>query len=72
MEITNSNNRLKNKLKNITTEDLAKFLPWIIVALIVFFVIFYFVIQPVELGDQINFFLSSVIAIFAFIEGFSP
>jgi len=63
--------RMANRLRKVTTEDLAKLLPWIIVALIGFFVIFYFVLRPVEIDDQINFFLSSTIALFAFIEGFS-
>lgn len=32
---------------------------------------FYFALSPVETGDRINFFLSSTIALFAFIEGYS-
>jgi hypothetical protein len=71
METKNDSDQTINRLRRITTEDLAKLLPWIIVALISFFVIFYFVLRPVEMGDQINFFLSSTIALFAFIEGFS-
>lgn len=53
---------------------MAKLLPWITITLIGFFIAFYFVLQEkyaIKLGDQINFFLSSTIAIFAFIEGFS-
>ena len=70
---TNTNQLIK-KLRDINTETLAKLLPWITLVLIAFFIIFYFIIGQffvLELGDQINFLLSSTIAIFAFIEGFS-
>jgi len=67
----------KQKIINrltITTESLAKSLAWIAFIIIIFFVFFFFVLgrfYGLTLGDEINFFLSSVIAVFAFVEGFS-
>jgi hypothetical protein len=60
-----------DRLRRATTEDLARLLPWTVIALIGFFIIFYFVLRPIEMSDQISFFLSSAIALFAFIEAFS-
>ena len=63
--------RIINRLRRATTEDLARLLPWTIIALIGFFVIFYFILRPIEMSDQISFFLSSTIALFAFVQAFS-
>jgi hypothetical protein len=63
--------RIIDRLRRATTEDLARLLPWTVIALIGFFVIFYFILRPIEMSDQISFFLSSTIALFAFIEAFS-
>jgi hypothetical protein len=63
--------RIINGLRRVTTEDLARLLPWTVIALIGFFVIFYFVLRPAEIGDRISFFLSSTIALFAFVQAFS-
>lgn len=67
-------NRIMDRLK-ITTESLANFLPWIasVLTMILFFVFFFILgrFYALTLADEINFFLSSVIAVFALVEGLS-
>jgi len=71
---TKNENRIVARLRTITTESLAKWLLWIVSVLIIFFIIAFFVLGPyfgLTLGEEINFLLSSVIAVFAFVEGLS-
>lgn len=72
--VTVNKNQITGQLKSITTESLAKFLPWIAVILIIIFLVFFSILvrcYGLALGDGVNSFLSSVIAVFAFVEGFS-
>lgn len=68
--------RIENKKqkRTIITESIAIFMPWIAFAVIVISAISFFGLGRflgLTLGDDINFFLSSVIAMFALVEGFS-
>lgn len=74
MKAKSSNNWQAFKLEATKTERMSKSLVWIITVLIVILVVTFFgfgTYLGMALGDRINFFLSSAIALFAFVEGLS-
>ena len=61
-------------VKRTTTESLAKWLLWVVTSLIIIFGLVFLILVGfgvLILGEGINLLLSSVIAMFAFVEGYS-
>ena len=72
MKTNSSDNWQAFKLKQTTTERISKWIPWIILAIILLLLVAFFGVGTyygMLFSDEITFFLSSVIALFAFVEG---